>query len=62
MEIMNEEYGAMSEQQKRKMVKWVKEQIAQKYFNCTRRPPSDSKSSKKLVEPVKAETTFSNKI
>ncbi|XP_049902790.1 uncharacterized protein LOC126391865 [Epinephelus moara] len=44
MEVMNEEHGAMSEQQKRKMVKWVKEQIAQKYFNCTRRLPSDSKS------------------
>ncbi|XP_078027669.1 otoancorin isoform X2 [Epinephelus lanceolatus] len=61
MEIMNEEHGAMSKQQKRKMVKWVKEQIAQKYFNCTRRLPSDSKSMpikncKPSLEWLNAET------
>ena len=47
--MLKEEYNTMSKQQKTQVVKWLKEQIVQKYFNCTMRPPSDTKQSKKLV-------------
>lgn len=49
MEMLMEVYDAMSEDQRTQVVRWVKEQITQKYFNCTTRPPSEPRSSKKLV-------------
>ncbi|XP_037309860.2 otoancorin [Pungitius pungitius] len=44
MEMLMEVYEAMSEDQRTQVVRWVKEQITLKYFNCTTRPPSDPRS------------------
>ncbi|KAM8870252.1 otoancorin isoform 2-T2 [Spinachia spinachia] len=44
MEMLLEVYDASSEDQRTQVVRWVKEQITQKYFNCTTRPPSDPRS------------------
>lgn len=44
MKMLQEEYDSMSEDQKSQVEKWEKEQIAQNYFNCTRRPSSDPRS------------------
>lgn len=47
-------YEVMPKGQRTRVVKWWKEQIAQNYYNCTMRPPSDPRSSKKLVKPIKS--------
>ncbi|XP_031708924.1 otoancorin [Anarrhichthys ocellatus] len=44
MKVLMEVYDAMSKDQRTRVVRWVKEQITQKYFNCTMRPPSDPRS------------------
>ncbi|XP_040901377.1 uncharacterized protein otoa [Toxotes jaculatrix] len=45
MEMLQEVYDPMSEDQRTQVAKWVKEQISQNYFNCTTMPPSDSRST-----------------
>ncbi|TKS82067.1 Otoancorin Precursor [Collichthys lucidus] len=44
MKMLKEVYDPMPEDQKKKVVKWVKEQITQNYFNCTLREASNSRS------------------
>ncbi|XP_037640501.1 otoancorin isoform X2 [Sebastes umbrosus] len=44
-------YEVMPKDQRTRVVKWWKEQIAQKYYNCTMRPPSDPRS--KLMKRCK---------
>ncbi|XP_027142923.1 uncharacterized protein LOC104934470 [Larimichthys crocea] len=43
MKMLKEVYDPMPEDQKKKVVKWVKEQITQNYFNCTLRTASNSR-------------------
>ncbi|CAB1459828.1 unnamed protein product [Pleuronectes platessa] len=42
MNMMRDMYDTMSDHQRGSVVKWVKEQITQNYFNCTMTPPSAS--------------------
>lgn len=62
LKMLLELYEFTSEAQRMKVVRWAKQQITENYFNCTMRPPSDSRLSKKLVELINSETTFYNKI
>ncbi|XP_077950908.1 otoancorin isoform X1 [Gasterosteus aculeatus] len=58
MEMLMEVYDAMSEDQRTQVVRWVKEQITQKYFNCTTRPPSEPRSM--LMESCKLSLKWLN--
>ncbi|XP_047196884.1 otoancorin [Hippoglossus stenolepis] len=42
MNMMRDMYDTMSDHQRASVVKWVKGQITQNYFNCTMTPASDS--------------------
>ncbi|XP_060937790.1 otoancorin [Limanda limanda] len=42
MNMMRDMHDSMSDHQRGSVVKWVKEQITQNYFNCTMMPPSVS--------------------
>ena len=44
----------MPDKERKRVVKWAKQQITENHSNCTS-PPSNSSSSKKLV--IKSETT-----
>ncbi|KAM9353471.1 otoancorin [Symphorus nematophorus] len=44
MKMLKEVYGPMSKDQKRRVVKWAKQQITENYFNCTMSPSSNSSS------------------
>ncbi|XP_069394092.1 otoancorin [Paralichthys olivaceus] len=52
MNMMRDMHDTMSDQQRACVVKWVKEQITQKYFNCTMMPPSDSGEESKPSESM----------
>lgn len=54
MKMLKEVYDPMPEDQKKKVVKWVKEQITQNYFNCTLRTASNSRLRKKSVKLFKS--------
>lgn len=45
MDMLKETFVGMSEDQTTQVVKWEKEQIMEKYFNCTTRPAADPRSS-----------------
>lgn len=55
---MQEERERMSEDKRKKVADWIKQQIAQNNFNCTMKPSSDSRLSKKLVRHIKSEKSF----
>lgn len=52
MKTLQDLYVIWSEYQRAEVVKWVKQQIAQNYFNCTLKPSSDPRLCKKLFEIV----------
>lgn len=52
---MKEERERMSEDKRKKVADWIKQQIAQNNFNCTMKPSSDARLSKKLVWHIKSE-------
>ena len=54
MKLLKELYGPMPDKERKRVVKWAKQQITENHSNCTS-PPSNSSSSKKLV--IKSETT-----
>lgn len=45
LDMLKETFVGMSEDQMTQVVKWEKEQIMEKYFNCTTRPAADQRSS-----------------
>lgn len=57
MKMLQNMYVIWSEYQRAEVVKWVKQQIAQNYFNCTVMPSSDSRLCKKLVKIVNKKKT-----
>ncbi|XP_041843600.1 otoancorin [Melanotaenia boesemani] len=44
MEMLQEVYEPMTDDQRTQVLNWAKEQITQNHFNCTMKPPSDAKS------------------
>lgn len=52
MKTLQNVYVIWSEYQRTEVVKWVKQQITQNYFNCTLKPSSDPGLCKKLVKIV----------
>ncbi|AWO96592.1 putative otoancorin [Scophthalmus maximus] len=55
MMMLREVHYTMSLGQRARVAKWAKEQIAQKYFNCTLTPPSDSSSREESNTSVPVE-------
>ncbi|KAI4810674.1 hypothetical protein KUCAC02_013611 [Chaenocephalus aceratus] len=45
LDMLKETFVGMSEDQTTQVVKWEKEQIMEKYFNCTTRPAADQRST-----------------
>ncbi|XP_022621926.1 otoancorin [Seriola dumerili] len=45
MKMLQEMFDPMSDNQRTRVAQWAKEQITQNYFNCTMKPPSDSRST-----------------
>ncbi|XP_041649875.1 otoancorin [Cheilinus undulatus] len=45
MEMLQSLHDLMSEKQRKQVWKWAKEQIIKKNFNCTTKPPADSKTT-----------------
>lgn len=50
MNMLQDVYDLMSEDEKTLVVDWAKDQITQNFFNCTMKPPSDSSSRKNLSQ------------
>lgn len=57
--MLKETFVGMSEDQTTQVVKWEKEQIMEKYFNCTTRPAADQRSSKKRDKAIGFSNPFS---
>lgn len=60
MNILQEVYASMTDEQRAEVFNWAKEQVLQNNFSCTMKPLSGPKLSKKFY--VWLETKFSNKI
>lgn len=56
---MQEERERMSEDKRKKVADWIKQQIAQNNFNCTMKPSSDARLSKKLIRHIKSQKKLS---
>ncbi|XP_041799048.1 otoancorin isoform X2 [Chelmon rostratus] len=58
LKMLLELYEFTSEAQRMKVVRWAKQQITENYFNCTMRPPSDSRL--KLMQRCKPSLKWLN--
>ncbi|XP_073340725.1 otoancorin [Pagrus major] len=58
MKVMQEERERMSENKRKKVADWIKQQIAQNIFNCTMKPSSDSRL--KQMRPCRASEKWLN--
>lgn len=53
MRLLREMHKVLPDSRKGKVVKWLKQQMAQNNFSCTAEPKSDSESSETLAFSLK---------